>query len=204
MSAFTETLTIISSLCGESKISRSGSDRLAKKHTVPAGKAGVVTSVAEGSAVLTLGADHGITSAVKVGVFWDDGQRIDMTVTANNATTITVTVATGTGTAFPIATTAIIVSVQTLKSEVAFSATSMEMLSVKCPQRAGVNFLDDADGSLLAVAIAAPATSEGPGESYSWASDTGNAVPITGTVAAVSLYNGSEVETDVTIGVLIA
>lgn len=203
MATFTETFTVTSSLGGQSKISRSGATRLTKKHSVPAGQSGVVTSVAT-TAVLTLAAGHGITTANKVGVFWAGGQRLDMVVTAVDTTTITVTAASGVGTALPSANTAIVVSVQTLKSDVTFAAANLQMMSVSAPGRAAANFLDNSSASLLVAPIADPPAVGSDGESFQWAANTGITQPISATVYSVALYNGLATAQDITIGVLIA
>jgi len=195
MSIFSEQLTVISTLAETSVIARSGSVRLMERVQCAAAKAGTVTS-GTADRLLTLGADHGIIQGAIVGVFWSAGQRIDMEVSAVGSTTITVAAADGAGDAFPANTTAITVGVRVESASVAFLATNMQMLSVSAKSRAGVDLVSSVPASLLAVKIAA-------GECYEWASGTGPANPITGTVAAANCYNGATAAAEILIGVLI-
>jgi hypothetical protein len=198
---FTESFDVTSSLGGRFKIGRNGSSKIARQISLPAAVAGVVTSGST-SRVLTLGANHGITSAMLVAVFWSGGQRLDMTVTAYDATTITVTAASGVGTAFPANTTVITVCPATSRNDIAFAAAGLQMISMGCDPISGVTFsvaanlLDGGSASLLApVAIG--------GECYSWAYGTGPANPITGTVASVNCYNGATQAVVLNFGVLL-
>jgi len=202
MPVYSETTYLNSSLAGQYQLTRQGDTRISRRVQLPAARAGVVTSNAEGSAVLTIGADHGIEENDLVGVFWAAGQRIDVLVASHNATTITVTVATGVGTAIPIATTVITVGVQVQQADVAFLATAMQKLEVGAPlvvaaeSAVGVNFTDDADSSLLHTAVA-------DGECYLWVTNNGPANPITGTVAKMNCYSGKATAAEVAIGVLL-
>ena len=75
MALYSETLTIKSSLIGSYSITRVGDTKIERSIQVPAAKAGSIASEADGAAVITLDANHGITTQVKVGVFWEGGQR---------------------------------------------------------------------------------------------------------------------------------
>ena len=206
MSAYSETLNLNDSLGGQFAIVRQGDTRLTRRIACAAAKAGTIFSNGGGSAVLTLGADHGITEADVVGLFWNGGQRLDLTVSAHDATTITVTVATGIGDVVPAATTVITVGVRVQETDVTVLATNMERLLVGLEKasgapvatdQGGVNFTDGEDASLLHVAVIA-------GEAYCWASETGPANPITGTVAKMNCYNGLTVAREIVIGILVA
>lgn len=202
MSAYSETLYVNCSMAGQYQITRTGETKVNKRVQTAAAKSGVVTSNAEGSAVLTLGADHGITDADIVGVFWAAGQRVDVTVSAYDATTITITVATGTGDAIPAATTAVTVGVRVQETDITFAAAGLQKLTVGSPavtapaSAVGVNFTDADDVSLLHAKVA-------DGEAYLWASNNGPANPITGTVAKMNCYSGKTAAAEVVIGAIL-
>ncbi len=198
---FNDTLTI-SGPSGQYSLVRSGEDKVLRQISLPAALPGAVTSGTT-DRLLTLGAGHGITSADKVGVFWQGGQRIEMTVSTTDATTITVTAASGLGQAFPANATSIMVSVGTARTDMAFDATELQMLQAGCPAQAGtvyeaaVNFLDGGGASLLAAVIAG-------GECFAWASESGAAQPLTGTVASIDCYSGSPAATQLNIYALLS
>ena len=200
MAKYSETLNVSCSLGGQFVVTRTGDTKLGKRIAVPPALPGTVFSNDATHTVITLGTGHGITTQ-KVGVFWTGGQRLDMTVSAYDTTTITVTNATGVGTAMPAATTAVTVGLQIQETNVTFLATNMQMFLVGADQQtaafqAGVNLADAADGSLLHVTVVG-------GEAYTWAAAVGPANPITGTVAKINAYNGSLAATEIVIGVLI-
>lgn len=78
--------------------------------TVPHGYAGTLTthtSSTQGTA--TLGDGHGITTGMRVDVYWSGGRRLGMTVGTVSGDSVPLT-SSGTGDNLPIATTALVVS----------------------------------------------------------------------------------------------
>jgi hypothetical protein len=191
-------------MAGSFNLTRNGADKIVRKISLPAAKAGTVTSGTI-DRLLTLGSGHGITNSDLVGVFWTDAgvlkQRIDMTVSTTDTTTITATASTGIGDAFPANATTITVCKNTIRADITFLATAMLILTVGSPQlnvayAFGVNFLDSIATSLL------HAAGKG-GECYQWTSATGPANPITGTVDSINCYHGSTEAVELAIGILI-
>jgi hypothetical protein len=175
----------------------------AERHniTLPAGLAG---SAAWGgsSAVITLAAGHGLTTANKVAISWSTSSRIGMTISAYDATTITVTNSTGVGDSVPTSSTAsVVVGAEVDCPDVSFDGDNAAFLL--CKSSAGtwckVNFLDSGPASLKVVEL----TAINPG--YYWSYLSGEARPITGNpVADAKGYNLSTTATVIQFGVRLA
>lgn len=149
---------------------------------LPAGKAGTLTTRTDNdTAVLTLGAGHGLTDET-VAVAWDGGKRTGMSITAHDSTTITVDG--GSGDSLPIATTAVIVGKAVTAPDVNFDGDEASFLLVKCASRSFVDFLDADSASLFSREIAANFGG------YYWAESSDVTRPITGNeVSSVVAYN---------------
>lgn len=202
MTTINETLRIYSSFGTESLISREGDGKIQRRLAMAAAQAGTVTSSGGGTAVITFAVAHGIEETDVVGVFWDGGQRIGMTVSAHDTLTISVTQASGLGDAFPADDTAVTVSIKANFADIGFDPTDMQILVVHCAVAAAANFLSSVPASILHVALAAPDTGQ-QGNCFSWAADTGIANPLDTDVASVDVYNGSTSAADLVVGVLL-
>lgn len=164
--------------------------------------AGLPGSVAWGgaSAVITLGNGHGLTTANKVALFWSGGKRrLNLTISAADATTITVTNATGTGDALPTTSTEPngVVGKENDAPDVNFDGDNAVLFVAACDQRAAANFLDAGTASLKIFDI------QTAGDMTQWASNTGVTNPLTGNaVADVKAYNGGTVAATFKIGAI--
>lgn len=205
--AYTEVLTIISSMGGVAKIARTGDVKLPITKALPAGFAGAIGAVVETTTVIDgLPTGHGITAADFVGVFWEGGLRLGMDVTAAATNSITVTTASGTGDSLPAEETEAVVGVRVTEDSVGFDGTDAQILSVTASQRAGVEFLATGGASILAapIDIASPGSLQDTGEGFVWASGMGVANPMSGSAEVIHCYNGSEVAASLVIGVLLS
>jgi hypothetical protein len=156
-----------------------------EKHEIslPAGKAG---NAAWGgsSAVITLGAGHGLTTANVVAVKWATGRRIAMTISAYDSTTITVTNSSGRGDALPTSGTAdVVVGPRVVCADISFDGDNARFLLVTADQYASIDFYDSTPMNLYYVSVQADS-------GYYWSYSTGVSPPITGNpVASAEAYN---------------
>ena len=156
-----------------------------EKHEIslPAGKAGNAAWNAS-SAVITLGAGHGLTSADIVAVKWATGRRIAMTISAYDSTTITVTNSSGRGDALPTSSTAaVVVGPRVVCGDASFDGDNARFLLVTVDQYLSIDFYDSTPTNLYYVSVQA-------GSGYYWSYATGVSPPITGNpVASAEVYN---------------
>jgi hypothetical protein len=148
-----------------------------------AGKSGTLSTRTDNdTGVCTIGTSHGITDADVVDVMWTGGARYGMTVTGYDGTTITVDA--GAGDNFPLVSSAIVVSVQTV-IDTDFDGDLMSMLVATCTTRVHLDFQENDGTSLYAVDIAA-------GDACEWTESSGVTVPITGDpVGQICVGNGA-------------
>ncbi len=90
---------------------RTGDDPVATEVTLPAGKAGTLTTRTDANTgVVTVASGHGITTSDTVDVYWSTGRRYGVDVTATDSTTITIDV--GSGDDLPSTSTAVVICKQ--------------------------------------------------------------------------------------------
>lgn len=77
-------------------ITRSGDLTVAAQVTLPAGKAGTLTTrTDDNTGVVTVASGHGITASDTVDVYWATGRRYGVDVTATDSTTISIDLGAG-------------------------------------------------------------------------------------------------------------
>ena len=204
MAAYSETLTVICSMGGNSRIARDGDVQI--KYSIDMvgmspGNTGVVGTPDTGESVVTVAPGNIITTGNKVAVFWAAGSRTNMTVNHNADTSITILSTSGTGTAWPATGTDVWVSAAVVRTE-AFLGTNMEILNISAPVK--TTDYDVVANFMTTTTINLTATVAG-GEAYSWASGLGVTNPIdSDAINGIQFYNNSLTASTVTIGVLIA
>lgn len=189
--------TITTNVAGKSissVIERTQEDARGVTIDLVTGKAGTLSTRTDAdTGILTVASGHGITDTDTVAVFWEGGSRYNVDVTATTATTISIDV--GSGTDLPVATTAVVVSKQSIHN-IAIVGDSLEVFAVGSRQRVSVEFWSASPASLLRYDIP---TSEG----RHWVKSTDVTNPLAGdTVATVRVANGSTVSATLDIGIL--
>lgn len=189
--------TITTNVAGKSissVIERTQEDARGVTIDLVTGKAGTLSTRTDAdTGILTVASGHGITDTDTVAVFWEGGSRYNVDVTATTATTISIDV--GSGTDLPVATTAVVVSKQSIHN-IAIVGDSLEVLAIGSRQRVSVEFWSASPASLLRYDIP---TSEG----RHWVKTTDVTNPLAGdTVATVRVANGSTVTATLDIGIL--
>jgi len=194
--AKTTITTNIGAVSISSSQTRTQEDERALTITLPAGKAGTVTTRTDNdTAILTVASGHGITDTDTVAVFWAGGYQRNVDVTATTATTISIDA--GIGANLPIVTTAIVVSKQ-LPHVTAFVGDSLDLFAIGCRNRCSVEFFTSVPASLLAYDIVAS-------EGRSWVKSTDTTNPLAGgTVATIRVANGETTETSLYMGLLLS
>ncbi len=87
---------------------RSGDAKIELEVTLPAGKAGTLTTrTDDNTGVVTVSSGHGITTSDTVDVYWDGGRRYGVDVTAQDSTTISIDL--GAGDNLPTTSTAVVI-----------------------------------------------------------------------------------------------
>ena len=162
--------------------------------SIDAGKSGTLSTRTDNdTGVVTVASGHGIVDTDTVAVFWDGGSRYNVDVTATTSTTISIDV--GTGTNLPVATTAVVISKQSIHN-VAITGDRLEVFAVGSRVRSSVEFWSSAPTSLLRYDIAT-------GEGRAWVKTTDVTNPLAGvTVATVRVANGSTTASTVELGIL--
>ena len=144
----------------------------AQTPTPAAGLAGTLTTrTDDDTGIVTMGsAEHGITAADTVDLYWSGGCRYGLTVTLVDGTAVSIDV--GAGDNLPAEATAIVAGVRE-EYDVDFDGDLVKMIVAQCPRRAHIEFLTGPDVSILARELPA-------GEAWSWVYGTGVANPLTG------------------------
>lgn len=144
---------------------------------VPAAKAGTLTVRGGNTAgTLTLGTGHGVITGDRLDVFWATGCRYGCvvgTVSGNN-----VPITGGAGDNLPALNFTIQASVPTSEGQWALDATTVVVVTAKCPKQCVFVFAADDDTTLLAVPLL-------EGGVYTWTSEDNASNPLSGTIAKV-------------------
>lgn len=149
---------------------------------VPAAKAGTLsTRTDNNTGILTVASGHGITTSNKVDVYWSTGRRRGMTVTATTGTTISIDL--GSGDNLPLATTAITVTVPTVKM-LTVDASALVAFAAYTTKKGNIAFLQDDDTEIYAAKL-------GDGGVDAWGNAMGKDNPITDDTTKVSLSHGN-------------
>lgn len=180
--------TVIGGLTIQSSFTREGEGVVSVSAALPAGKAGTLstrTNHTEGTC--TLAAEHGITTAAIVDLYWATGKRRGVTVGTVSGTSVPITG--GAGDNLPTQTTAIVMSVQ-VPVAIAFSSSLIKLMLLSCDQRASLDFFDAAvDGSSV---LSSPIDLPEAGAGFGWADNSGVATPFNGSqVLRGNASNGS-------------
>ena len=89
-------------------MTRSGDDKIETEITLPAGKAGTLTTRTDANTgVVTVSSGHGITDSDTVDLYWSGGRRYGVDVTATDSTTISLDL--GSGDDLPSTSTAVVI-----------------------------------------------------------------------------------------------
>ena len=150
---------------------RTGEGQIGQEVTLPAGKAGTLTTrTDDNTGVATLATGHGIVTSDKVDVFWADGVRYGMTA---NVTGDAVTVDGGDGDALPVATTPLVVTKE-VEINADFDGDDALIVAAMSTKRAHLQFVAADNSILFAIELA------NANEPWTWISDQGIANPLTG------------------------
>lgn len=178
----TGTLQSVASLAGlsiSSVVQREASGGVAQSPSLPAAKAGTLTTrTGDGAGAITLGAGHGLHQNDVVDVYWGTalasfGVRYGVKIDAVNGNDVSFddTPAAG-GDVLPAQGTAVTVSKQ-VTIDTDFDGDLLEMIAAACDRRAHLDFQDAGGASLKAVTLLA-------GEIWSWFSGSGVTNPLSG------------------------
>jgi hypothetical protein len=150
---------------------RTGEGQLGQEVTLPAGKAGTLTTrTDDNTGVATLATGHGIVTSDKVDVFWADGVRYGMTA---NVTGDAVTVDGGAGDVLPAATTPVVVTKE-VEINADFDGDDALIVAAMSTKRAHLQFVAADNSILFAIELA------NANEPWTWVSGQGIANPLTG------------------------
>ena len=146
----------------------------AQTPTLAAGLGGTLTTrTDDDTGILTMAsAEHGITDADTIDLFWDGGVRYGLTVTLVDGAAVSIDV--GAGDVLPLIDPppAIVAGVRA-EYDCDFDGDLVKMIVAQCPRRAHIEFLTNADVSILGQELPAA-------EAFAWASDSGHANLLTG------------------------
>src|SRR5262245_8395652 len=133
--------------------SRSGDGLITREVTLPAAKAGTLTTRTDNdTGVVTVASGHGIADTDTVDLYWDGGRRYGVDVTATTGTTISIDA--GAGANLPIATTPVTIVKQVTINvaldgdAAAVVAVSLEFLSATVNGDGHATFKDAAGDSI--------------------------------------------------------
>lgn len=166
---------VIGGLSVSSQTTRTASTAIEDEQSLPAGKAGTLTTrTDESEGVATLAAEHGITVDDFVDVYWDGGMRYNMDVSAVDGTAVSIggVGGEGTGDVLPSQDTALVVTPR-VEIDVDFDGDLMQMIAVVCTKRGHVEFLEDDDTTIKGQELTA-------NEAWQWIADQGVTNPLTG------------------------
>jgi len=178
-----------------STLSRTASGEISHAVTVPVSQAGTLsTRTGHTEGVLTLGADHGITTAQVIDIYWDSnvagtivkGRRYGCVVGTVAGVTVPIT-ASGAGDNFPLK-DAVIYAAPRTTLDVDFVGTLAVALAAQSPQRSCAVMWVSTVAQLILDLTA--------GEAWTWFDGGTAANPITGdTISHVTVSNASPTAT---------
>ena len=165
-----------------------------EENAFPAGKPGTLTTrTDDDTGVATLEADHGITDADTVDVYWSGGMRYGMTVSSVDGTAVSIDL--GSGDNLPTETTALVVTAR-IELDTDVDGDLIELIAVGSDRRGHVEFLTDGDASIVAIELTA-------GEAWTWVNGQGVSNPLTGDpIGKVQVTNGEATAGTLTVGIL--
>ena len=131
---------------------RSGDARIDLEVTLPAGKAGTLTTRTDANTgIVTVSSGHGITISDTVDVYWSGGRRYGVDVTAQDSTTISIDL--GSGDDLPTVSTAIVIVKQVAFNQ-AIDGDNLKIIGVSYEVAGAsgygcrVTFFDSADDTI--------------------------------------------------------
>jgi len=152
------------------KVTRTEDGQISHAPTLAAAQAGSLTTrTSDTVGEATLGAEHGITTAQVVDVYWSGGVRYGVTVGTVDGTAVPLADS-GAGDNLPAENTALTVAPR-ITIDTDFDGDLVTMIAAACASRAHLHFVEDDETSLLAVELTA-------GEPWTWASDSSVTNPL--------------------------
>jgi len=179
-------------------ISKTATGQVSHVVALAAGVAGLRST----GGVDNLATGHGLTAAQIINVHWtdptDSSHKVRRQLTIDTATANAITfdeTPAGEGDTLPATSTAVVVSVEVVV-DTDFDGDLMEMIAMKCDQRAMADFESVTPATLLAQKLAAT-------QPFTWTNGQGVANPLTGLpVDRIKITNGSVVAATYYLGVL--
>lgn len=162
----------------------------------PAGTAGTLSTRTDNDTGTVTSNSHPFNDGDLVDVYWTGGRRYGMLVSSDAANTFVIgAVGTGSGDNLPIATTSLVVCKQQVIN-IDFDPTALKRVRVLSTVRGHIEFIDDADVSVLGQELTAS-------EPWDWVSGQNITNPLTGDpIAEVRVSNGTTSAGTLKIGVL--
>lgn len=152
-------------------VSKEEDGSISSKPLLAAGVAGTLsTRTDDNTGVATLTAGHGITDSDTVDVYWDGGLRYGMGVTLVAGDDVSVDL--GDGDVLPAQST-VLVACKRQELDVVVDGDKLVMLLAHSVLRAHIEFLTDADASIVARELTA-------NDAWAWASGEGVTNPLAG------------------------
>lgn len=161
---------------------------------LPGGSAGTLsTRTDDGEGVLTVAEGHGIVATDVVDIYWDGGERYNVTVDSVTATTITFDdVPAAKGDVLPAESTAIVVTLQ-VDINTAIDGDAIQLFGIHCDQRCQCDMLDSGPATIKQWELTADAP-----ETWYYGSSESN--PLTGNpIVASTASNGTATAATLTI-----
>lgn len=122
----------------QKSVVRTGDDLIDVEVTLPAGKAGTLTTRTDDeTGVVTVASGHGITASDTVDVYWSTGRRYGVDVTATDATTISIDL--GAGDNLPTQSTVVVVCKQVVVNK-AIDGDNLAILALLIDVAASTGF----------------------------------------------------------------
>jgi hypothetical protein len=173
----------------QSNVVRTEAGQIGQEVTLPAGKAGALTTrTSDTVGEATMATGHGITTGALVDVYWDGGVRYGVTVGTVNGQAVPLTDS-GAGDVLPADETPIVIGLVTV-IDTDFDGDKAAMLAALTTKRGHVDF--------RTAAASAHAAELQANEAYQWASDTGVTNPLASDdITAVRMSNGDSTGTAV-------
>lgn len=173
-------------------ITRTSDARQAFDVTLPAAKAGTLsTRTSDTAGTLTMGAGHGITTGIKIDIYWDGGRAYNATVGTVDGNSVPFTLASGD--VMPAQDTAITASAQT-SIDLAVTGDNLAAIGASCGEDCCLGFYASSTREL---SVSMPG-----GEPWFWASGCGFTNPLAGiTVTSAKASQGGTSAAVLKVGV---